>query len=128
MYLFVYGTLRLQSGHTMHAILADNACYCGPARIQGKLFMVSDYPGLILSSDSRDSVTGEIYQLTGESILSVIDDYEECADQFPLPHEYRRQLCQVQSERSGLIEAWVYLYNLATDQLHPVNSGDFLNR
>jgi len=89
--------------------------------------MVSHYPGLVLSSDPGDCVVGEIYQLTQDSVLSVLDDYEECAEHHPYPHEYQRQLCQVQSEQFGLVNAWVYLYQLTTAHLNPLVSGDFLN-
>ena len=46
--LFVYGTLRSDSGHAMHAVLVRGAQLVGRGEVDGALVDLGDYPGLVL--------------------------------------------------------------------------------
>lgn len=45
--LFVYGTLRKDVRNSMFHLLAREARFVGRARMQGLLFDLGDYPGLV---------------------------------------------------------------------------------
>ena len=122
--LFVYGTLRRGFDNPMAKLLARSAEFCGAARSQGRLYLVTYYPGLVLSDDASDIVSGEIYRLhTPEASFAILDDYEGCA--FPQPR-YLRQLLPVIRKDGSVTEAWTYVYNRPVAQLKRIASGRFL--
>ena len=127
-FLFVYGTLRKQSTSNMHTVLAQYCEYCSDGVMQGKLFEVRDYPGAIESSDTDDKVFGELYRLLDRKrALTLLDDYEECSDRFPLPHEYSRKRLTIALSGGDSIVAWVYLYNHDVSTLRQILSGNYLD-
>jgi gamma-glutamylcyclotransferase (GGCT)/AIG2-like uncharacterized protein YtfP len=123
-HLFVYGTLRAAFDGPMARWLRQSARLVGPATIDGALYRIADYPGLVAGPSGR--VQGDLFALTdAAAILAVLDDYEECAAHHPQPHEYRRVAMTVQAA-DGPVEAWVYLYARDTAGLALVANGDFL--
>ncbi|MEA2888422.1 MAG: hypothetical protein QOD11_2782 [Bradyrhizobium sp.] len=88
-HLFVYGTLMRGFDHPMAKLLSRSAEFIGPARCQGRLYLVKHYPGLVLSEDAADVVFGELVRLhTPEASLVIFDDYEAAAQASP-----RRNIC-----------------------------------
>ena len=103
--------------------------------MQGRLYMLQGYPGLISSRHPQEQVIGELYRLpvsegeeAVERVLNALDEYEECSKTFPLPHEYLRQVHSVSTKQKMQLKAWVYIYNRATDESARIVSGDFLKR
>jgi gamma-glutamylcyclotransferase (GGCT)/AIG2-like uncharacterized protein YtfP len=126
-YVFVYGTLRSACETGAHKQYLRGADFISPAKIRGQLFMVDYYPGLVLS-ETEHWAMGEIYLLEDEAQLHELDVYEGCAKKSPQPHEYERRMTQVVLSSGEPLAAWVYLYKHDTQDLTPINSGDFLNR
>ena len=62
-FIFVYGTLRKHSANPMHKVLAQNCEYSSNAYLQGKLYEVRGYPGVIESANENDKVIGEVYKV-----------------------------------------------------------------
>jgi gamma-glutamylcyclotransferase (GGCT)/AIG2-like uncharacterized protein YtfP len=125
-YLFVYGTLRSESGNEMHQFLAENARLCGRGFFHGDLYLVSYYPCVVKSDVECGKVTGEIYDLKNEEfVLARLDEYEECSEKFPQPREYVRAIEEITMENGMPIKAWIYLYNRSTEGLSRIASGDF---
>ena len=111
-FIFVYGTLRKTSQTPMAKQLAQYSQYMGIATMQGKLYEVAGYLGVIESEHAADKVFGELHQLLdSDSILSLLDDYEECSALFPEPHEYQRKALPITLITGGTVLAWVYVYN-----------------
>jgi gamma-glutamylcyclotransferase (GGCT)/AIG2-like uncharacterized protein YtfP len=126
-FLFVYGTLRRDTGSEMYRLLARYADFVGEASYQGKLYKIDYYPGVVPSEDPSDLVQGEVYRLLSpERVLPRLDQYEECGPGFPEPSEYRRELQRVRLRNGHTIRAWVYVYSRPTDDLELIPSGDFL--
>lgn len=126
-FLFVYGTLRRGNGNAMFRLLAECADFVDLATYQGKLFLIDDYPGVIASAYPDDLVHGEVYKLhQPDSLLPILDRYEECAPEFPQPAEYLRKIQPVQLHTGEKLSAWVYLYNKSADTLQQLYTGDFL--
>lgn len=127
-YLFVYGTLRRDTGNNMYHLLARYATFVGEATYQGLLFKIDYYPGVVPSDDPTHHVRGEVYRLLDSGlVLSQLDRYEECGPGFPEPTEYVRKKQEVSLCNGEKLVAWVYIYNRSTEKFPLIPSGDFLN-
>lgn len=126
-YLFVYGTLRRSNDGRIHPLLQDQADYIGIASMPGELYEVKNYPGAIeLRTDSPFSIRGEVYQLhDAKRRLQILDEYEECTEHFPTPHEYRRRKKIVTIADHRSLATWVYLYNHSVTGLERIAHGDY---
>ena len=124
--LFVYGTLMRGFDHPMAQLLSRSADLIGEARCQGRLYLVTHYPALVLSGDPADVVFGELYRLRApDELLREFDMYEACGEGFAEPTEYLRQMLAVTGEDGALSEAWTYVYNRPVDRLARIASGRF---
>jgi gamma-glutamylcyclotransferase (GGCT)/AIG2-like uncharacterized protein YtfP len=127
-HLFVYGTLMRGFEHPMAQLLSRSADLIGEARCQGRLYLVTHYPALVLSGDPADVVFGELYRLRQpDELLREFDMYEACGEGFAEPTEYVRQMLAVTLE-GGTTEAWTYVYNWPVAHLTRIASGRFLGK
>ena len=119
--LFVYGTLRKDIGNSRFHVLAREArevTFVGHGRIQGRLFDLGAYPGLVLSDDSGTRVRGEVYALSNpRETLSRLDDYEGS--------EFERVERSVVLDSGASDKAWVYAYAGPTAGKREIPSGDY---
>ena len=128
-HLFVYGTLMRGFDHPMAKLLSRSAEFIGPARCQGRLYMVKHYPGLVLSDDASEIVHGELYRLREvDAMLREFDMYEACGEGFPEPTQYLRRMLSVTSAGGAAAEAWTYVYNWPVEKLARIESGRFLQK
>jgi len=123
-HLFVYGTLMRRFRHPMHDELARGADFVGEAVVQGRLYDLGRYPGLVLSESPEDGVSGELYRLHDDTVLRVLDDYEGCGPADAQPHEYVRRTVTVCGD-GGTSEAWAYVYNRPVHALPRITSGRY---
>jgi len=129
-YLFVYGTLRSDSPKKppVKKTLNLYAERWYKASVKGKLYEIDWYPGLVLTDNPDDIVSGEIFRISDEeSLLSHLDEYEGCSEGFPEPHEYRREKISVITEDGETLLAWAYLYYWDVNEESRIHSGDYLN-
>lgn len=115
--LFVYGSLRRDAKGKSHPLL-EAVTYLGDARVQGVLYRVDWYPGLVLSDTGW--VQGELYDIPisyADGMLTSLDDYEGGG--------YRRRKTTVVRDGEAPEDAWVYAYTGPTHTLTPIDSGDF---
>jgi gamma-glutamylcyclotransferase (GGCT)/AIG2-like uncharacterized protein YtfP len=127
--LFVYGTLMRGFDHPMARLLAGNADFLGGARCQGRLYLVKHYPGLVLSDDPEDIVSGELFRLRSrDELLREFDMYEACGEGFAPPTEYVRQMLPLTLDDGTTSEAWTYVYNWPVAHLPRIASGKFLEQ
>jgi gamma-glutamylcyclotransferase (GGCT)/AIG2-like uncharacterized protein YtfP len=125
-YLFVYGTLRSDCGAAQAELILQHFTLVGSGSVQGQLYEIDGYPGLVLSTDSRHATKGELYQLTGSAaVLEQLDEYEGCTPANPKPHEYRRREVPVKLQHGGDLLAWVYLYNWPLSSRKRLEEGDY---
>ena len=125
-FLFVYGTLKQSENHPAHSILKDDSVYYGAGYFHGQLYHVTDYPAAVVSDIETEKVYGEVYRiLSPRPLFQRLDDYEECSDTFPQPHEYKRLQVTIYMDFK-VIEAWAYVYNLSPTGLKPILSGCFI--
>lgn len=125
--LFVYGTLRKGCQNPMSRFVTEHCSFHATGLVQGKLYEVNRYPGLVVSDNPEDQVTGELYTMnTPDYVLSRLDRYEECTEDKPYPHEFFRKFVDVVTDNGERITAWVYVYNRDTTQLSQIKSGDYM--
>ena len=128
-YLFVYGTLRRDPANEMFHLLARNAAFVSEGSVQGRLFDLGEYPGLVPSDDPKESVSGEVYEIQPlrlKETLVILDDYEGCGASDPEPHEYRREKISVRLPGGKSIAAWAFVLSRTTRGLKKIPSGDFI--
>jgi gamma-glutamylcyclotransferase (GGCT)/AIG2-like uncharacterized protein YtfP len=120
-YLFVYGTLM--RGGENHRLLAPHAELVGPGRMQGLLYMVDYYPGLVESEDVAETVAGEVWRLREPDLLfRELDDFEGCLEVPPL---FVRSSRTITLDGGGSLAAWVYVYARSALGSPPIPSGDW---
>ena len=125
-YLFVYGTLRKNTER--HDLLQRCCDYIDTGMLQAVMYLISYYPGVILTDDPQQQVVGEVYRIhQPQLLLAELDDYEECSSAFPEPHEYQRQQVTVQTINSTLkiSTAWAYLYQYPVENKQRISDGQF---
>ena len=114
--LFIYGTLHPDRAP---AAIADTARLLKPfgrATIQGRLYDLGPYPGVVLSDDPANTVSGELFQLPNDpAILARLDDYEDFRPSDPAASLFLRQqtlaTLQDSADAGTEIACWVYTYN-----------------
>lgn len=126
-YLFVYGTLRLGGSAELRRFLPACCEFLDHGELQGHLYEVAGYPGVVQSDNPGEWVKGELYRLSDpREVLAKLDEYEECSSSFARPHEYVRKQLPVERGAGGRVMAWVYLYNRDSAKLQRITSGDYL--
>jgi gamma-glutamylcyclotransferase (GGCT)/AIG2-like uncharacterized protein YtfP len=72
-------------------------------------------------------IAGSICKLNKPEALTVLDDYEGFGpEDQEQPNLFIRELLPIETAE-GIINCWVYLYNLEIDGLTEINSGDYKN-
>jgi gamma-glutamylcyclotransferase (GGCT)/AIG2-like uncharacterized protein YtfP len=119
-FLFVYGTLKRSVNHPAHQLLKGDCAYYGQGYFWGRLYHVTNYPAAVLG-DEKNKVQGEVYQvLSADRLFQRLDDYEECSDNYPEPHEFYRTKVTIYLAVETIV-AWIYLY-----QANPVGLEEIL--
>ncbi|MFD0930778.1 gamma-glutamylcyclotransferase [Methylophilus glucosoxydans] len=127
--LFVYGTLRQGNTHAMSLYLAQQADFVAYGWFQGLMYQISFYPGVVASNDHSHRVYGEVYRLRdAQSVLAMLDEYEECSVRHPQPAEYQRVQTQIITIDDQLLEpVWIYLYQWPVADKARIVTGDFMH-
>ncbi|MES2795241.1 MAG: pyruvate carboxylase [Bacteroidota bacterium] len=127
-YLFVYGTLRQEFGSELYKIIAKNSDFIGMAHFQGDMFMVAEFPGIVLSENADSQVVGELYKIISpEKLFAILDDYEEYDPHNEADSLYVRKMIDLNCDGKPM-KSWGYLYNKSLEGLEKIESGDFLKR
>ncbi|HEX3386571.1 MAG TPA: gamma-glutamylcyclotransferase family protein [Mucilaginibacter sp.] len=120
--LFVYGTL-MDEDNKYGIYLRDNSRFFANGKIKGKLYHLGDYPGVVLGGEGY--VYGTILQMDNPAeALALIDIYEGFGDDQPQPNEFIRILAEAETDL-GVVECWVYLYDLPADELKLIADGRY---
>jgi pyruvate carboxylase len=124
MHLFVYGSLLSTFQNIYADVLHERGEFCGQAYILGRLYQVSDYPGVLLSGKNKNQIWGEIYQVDLH-VLTLLDQYE---GYYPgrLDSEYIRQKTIAYTKDDRQIPVWVYEYNLPIEESLRIISGSWI--
>ena len=125
-FLFVYGTLLHSVKTTVTDHLRKQSSFVGEAYVQGHLYDLGSYPGLVLDDSSDTMVYGHLLELkTPKDSLSFLDAYEAIPDGRTNTSEYRRDEVRIKFG-ADFLTCWAYLYNLPTSGLKKIESGNYL--
>ena len=122
-HLFVYGTLRADTGHPAAGLLARRAREVGFGLLRGRLYDLGAYPAAVRSPEPEHRVRGLVYRLepgVRETLLAELDAYEG--------GQYRREVATVVLESGEAVSAWVYLYARTPPPGRVIDSGDYTRR
>lgn len=106
--LFVYGTLRSDSGHAMHDVLARGADLVGCGEVVGTLVDLAEYPGLVLGRGG--TARGEVWALHDDALLDRLDAYEGIGPDAEVAEAYERTRVLVRLDDGRALEAWAYAW------------------
>ena len=114
--VFVYGSLRRGGARAM-SIRFPNSKFIADAKVNGNLYDLGAYPGLLLN-ESSSLVIGEVYEVDDE-ILNKLDDFEASSN-------YWRKEVEI-SLGTHRMRGWTYepnpeFYSLLT----LITSGDWI--
>jgi gamma-glutamylcyclotransferase (GGCT)/AIG2-like uncharacterized protein YtfP len=124
--LFVYGTLMENFGSKMATILKANSNFLGVGQLPGKLFDLGRYPGAVYEEKSSFFVQGHILELLEPAyLLPILDEYEGIGTHFQQPNEYKRRIVPI-AYQDQILSCYCYLYNLPTENLVWIASGNYL--
>jgi gamma-glutamylcyclotransferase (GGCT)/AIG2-like uncharacterized protein YtfP len=123
--LFVYGTL-LNEDNEYAIYLKNNSSFYSEGKIKGKLYDLGEYPGAVLSQNEGEYIYGSIVKLNDtETVLALVDDYEGYGDKQQQPNLFIRILTDAETN-NGPVSCWIYLYNLPTNNLMPIENGRYI--
>lgn len=132
--IFVYGTLRRgeRADINKNALIHD-VSFIGLDQINGHLYHLGGYPGVTILdlegfSPSAPTVTGEVYYIGDQSVVSILDHYEGYNHENPDTGLYNRHLVPTKADRA----VWVYTYNFSKSQSRVIDdqlieTGDWKN-
>jgi len=127
-HVFVYGTLRKDARSQMLSPLCRGWLFKGYGTVAGELYDFGAYPGAVPSPSPGERVRGELYELPDPAgMIPPIDDYEGCGPEDALPHEFERELVDVDMEDGPVRRAWIYWYR-PVPRGRRLESGDYLQR
>lgn len=122
--VFVYGTLRRGGSN---AFRMNGAEFVGRGRIEGRLHVISWYPGLVPGRGSG-WVSGDLFRVEAAH-LAALDAFEGISAGEVEGAEYRRVTVPVLLEGALFeesVEAWVYEWTGPVDEERWIPSGDWL--
>ncbi len=122
-YLFIYGTL-LQSDNEFALYLQKNSTLHGKGKFKGRLYNVGEYPGAVLDK-AGSYIYGSIVRLNDPAVLNTLDIYEGYGPEQPKPNLFIRKMIKSETNK-GIVDCWVYLYNLPVGDLRQISSGNYL--
>lgn len=127
-HLFVFGTLMSAAtgplGRLRRERLMSEAQLLGPATIQGRLYDLGRYPGLVDTKSPYDSVHGDVLELADTSAtFAWLDPYEGIFPGKPEENHYARVERPVRLDDGRELVAWVYVYVRDVSKGRSVPSG-----
>jgi gamma-glutamylcyclotransferase (GGCT)/AIG2-like uncharacterized protein YtfP len=119
-HIALYGSLRRGESAYASLHLERLLRYRGPCRLEGLLYDLGDYPGLVPGSGA---VHGELFEIAATHALDILDAFEECDPRNPHAGLYRRKAVTLIAPRQ---RAFVYLYNRPVEEAARIESGDWV--
>jgi gamma-glutamylcyclotransferase (GGCT)/AIG2-like uncharacterized protein YtfP len=107
-------------------LLAARAHFVGGASAPGRLYHLGRFPGAVFDEDCAATVYGDVFRLTGSSLLEALDAYEGCRTQDPEPRLFHREIIEVRLASGGTLAAWAYPFTGEVAGRPLITSGRFL--
>ena len=128
--VFVYGSLRPEFANPMSRWLSSHSTSLGMGWIEGFLYDLGDYPGLIMKGHPPfTKVIGTVMRLKTKvvsRVLSRLDEYEHVQTHASEEAEYFRKRVTVMMNGGTCQTAWVFIYMRSIEGLRRIESGDYV--
>jgi len=132
-HLFVYGTLRAESGHPMARRLRVGAKLLGRGSVPGSLYDFGEYPGAVFAPDAKYRVIGDVFMLgPNPRLLADLDKYEGIAPEDDGAASgpeaeglFQRVVIEVKLDKGETVEAWTYALK-EPPRARLIGAGDFI--
>ena len=122
--LFVYGTLRAFLATSAGEQLRRRSCLVGYARVEGRLYDLGRYPGLVRRRRAGEWVTGELYRLRNPRLtLRALDRYETGA--WPVQARFTRERAIAHLAQGARRRVWLYRFLGPVRAQHRIEGGDY---
>ena len=121
-HIVFYGTLR--AGHKEHSRLKLRMAlaYVGKCQLDGKLYDLGRYPGLVLGAGQAE---GEVYRIRDHALLARLDAFEGFDARKPARSRFVRKVVAVRRPPNSTVRipAWIYVFNGALNGRREVQGG-----
>jgi len=124
-YIFVYGSLMQGFRNPWSAHLHNHSRFISKGSVQGLIYDIKGYPGLVESADPSHRVQGELYLMSSLSFLKDFDKYEECNMKYPQRSQFTRDIIDVKIYGGRTFQAWTYFYNRHLNEKMLISSGKY---
>jgi gamma-glutamylcyclotransferase (GGCT)/AIG2-like uncharacterized protein YtfP len=122
--LFVYGTLRAFVSSKPADRLRRHARFIGRARVEGRLYDLGHYPGLVQPRRAGEWVTGELYRLLNpRRTLRALDRYESGAS--PVSARFVRERAIARFASGARRRVWLYRFRGPVHAERRIAGGDY---
>ena len=118
-YVAVYGSLREGLGLPDRPDLGDAVVDRGACAIEGLLYDLGEYPGLV---PGYGRVVGELFEIRENAVFQALDEYEHYDALERNESLYIRTSVRLLDPP---VDAWVYVYNQSVDDHQLITSGDW---
>ncbi len=124
-HIFVYGTLMRGSRSPYAKLLQARAHFLGEAAAPGRLYRLGRFPGAVFGKHCPAQVYGEVFRLSGSSLLDALDAYEGCRLDDPEPRLFTRQIIEAALFRGRTLSVWAYRFAGRISGRPLIRSGRF---
>lgn len=124
-YVFVYGTLMRNFLNPVADELAAMSQFVATATVPGKLFDIGDYPGAVFNPTDTSHISGEVLLVVDQRLWPLLDEYEGCTENDPMPHEYQRIVVDATLDTGATIKAKAYHYQWPTEKSVFIPNGNY---
>lgn len=124
--LFVYGTLMRASRAPYAKRLTMESRFIGRGTVDGMLYSLGRYPGLVEDQTGKYQVHGEAVELKNARSLAWLDHYEGCGPGWPHPQEYERRILTVRLREGGELPCWGYVFKAKVTPFRWIPGGRFM--
>jgi gamma-glutamylcyclotransferase (GGCT)/AIG2-like uncharacterized protein YtfP len=127
--LFLYGSLLERTGHQqVDRIISRFTRILYQGYVQGQLFDLGNYPGLLMSKRPGDRVFGKVVSLSRAAFnLPLLDRFEDYRPNDETNSLYlRRRVTITCLPLKRQVEAWCYVYNRPVKPEMLIPSGHWL--
>lgn len=119
-YIAFYGTLTSAHQARIHTAMRQSLRYVNNCVIAGRLYDQGRYPAL---KPGTSRISGELYKITDNAILDLLDDYEAGDDNDASLPGFRRVRVTLISPK---LQAWVYYYDGLVNEYDFIRSGKWI--
>jgi gamma-glutamylcyclotransferase (GGCT)/AIG2-like uncharacterized protein YtfP len=122
--LFVYGTLREFVPTDAGERLRRQSRLVGLARVEGRLYDLGRYPGLVQRRCAGEWVIGELYRLRNPRLTLRALDLYECGPR-PVPARFMREHAVAYLGPGARRRVWVYRFRGSVRAQRRIDGGDY---